>query len=174
MWSCYSNYYRPHPKDDGRKMFSLCPPFPGGGGGTLSQVWMRGTRCGWGNTPSTPIQVPGQDGGTWGIPHHQDGVPPISRMGHPLSRSGQGGTPTGTAWCVLTTWRAVYLLHSHRRTFLCLLCYERYPTLLLSKFQFSLSWLCYSLMGFFLTNVLLFRMNVQLFMDLLLNLTKLN
>ena len=123
-------------------------PILGLDGGYISQIWMGGypimlmvggvphPQSGQGEYP-----IPGQDEGYPGYPpeypHQEDGVPPISRVGyypisrmgypphqydgvlpHPGPRSGQGGTPTGTAWHVLAMRQAVCLLRSRRRTFL--------------------------------------------------------
>ena len=81
-------------------------------------------RSGWGVARVPPISRMGyplfKSQVRMGVsPHHQDGVPPVSRMEYTPSRSGQGwGTPTVTAWRVLAMRRAACLLRSRRRTFL--------------------------------------------------------
>ena len=109
------SFYRPNPKDDGRLCFHFVHHFGGGVGGTPSQVWkglgvphprsgrgggvsqpkvwMEGgglpnPRSGWG----VPHPRSGQGGGVPRVlPHHQDGVPPISRMGYPPVQVRIGG-----------------------------------------------------------------------------------
>ena len=112
--------------DEGYPFPGLDPISGLDGGGTPSQVWMGGVlhpRSGWGG-----YSIPGLDGGVlhprsgWGVPHLRSGwgwhpipgldggytilgQPPLSAgwgTPHPGPRSGQGGTPTGTAWHLLS------------------------------------------------------------------------
>ena len=87
-----SHIYRPHSEGMGKVMFSQASVRPHTYGGGYPHLANQGgmyplPKSGWG------MPIPGQDGGTWGIPH-QDGAPPFRsqvRMGgYPIPGQDRG------------------------------------------------------------------------------------
>ena len=113
------------------------PPPPGGGPGSGippprgggTQVWYpRGGGVPRSGTPGGGGGYPGQvpPPGGWGVGVPRSGTPPPPRGGYPgpVPPPRGGGYPGRTTEGVLTTWRAVCLLRSRRRTFLYILCFK--------------------------------------------------